>query len=189
MKALGQGVRIIGTAFGMMILGLIVRVFLPGVFQTFGLYPRDFSNIGGVIGMHFIHANLTHFISNMLGFLPLSIILFIVYPKAAKFSYILIPIIAGLLLWVLGRPVFHVGASAWVYGLVSYLITAGWVSKRFWNILLSLAIALFYSGMIFGILPVDSRISWEGHLFGAIAGIIVAILSLKRTRSQEHAAI
>ena len=188
MKQLGRNIRTILGAFFIMLLGLIVRVFLPSVFEIFGLIPRSISGLKGVIGMHFIHANMPHFVSNMFGFLPLSIVLFIAYPRAAKLSYVLIPVLSGLLLWCFGRSVIHVGASAWVYGLVTYLITAGIVRKRFWNLLLSIGLAIFYSGLIFGLLPNNQGVSWDGHLFGAVAGVLSAYMTIKRTQS-THASI
>ena len=78
----------------------------------------------------------------------------------------------GLLVWILARSSFHVGASGLIYGYFSYLLVAGFYNETLPATLASIFIGLFYGGMIFGVLPLHSYISWESHLFGFIMGLI-----------------
>jgi len=94
----------------------------------------------------------------------------------------LMVLIGGSLTWLMGRDANHIGASGLIFALWSYLLLAGWFSKSIKYILASLFLIFFYSGMIFGVLPGKPGISFEGHLFGAVAGIIVAWIYHKKSR-------
>ncbi len=90
------------------------------------------------------------------------------------------------LLWLFGRSnSVHVGASGLVYGLVAFFIVAGWLERRFVSLGIAILVAFLYGGSLFwSILPgLDSHTSWDGHLFGAIAGAAVAYFNLGKTDS------
>ena len=90
----------------------------------------------------------------------------------------------GILVWLFARSSYHVGASGLIYGYFGYLLIAGFTSKRLMPIISSVLIALFYGGMIFGVLPLQAYVSWESHLFGLIMGIIAArVFPMKHQRS------
>ncbi len=89
-------------------------------------------------------------------------------------------LVGGSLTWLMGRSAIHIGASGVIFSLFSYLLLAGWFSRKIKYIVVSIALIFFYSGMIFGVLPSTPGVSWEGHLFGFIAGIIVAWAYHKR---------
>lgn len=88
----------------------------------------------------------------------------------------LIALIGGSLTWLMGRDANHIGASGLIFGIWGYLLLAGWFSKSIKYILASITLIFFYGGMIFGVLPGKPGISFEGHLFGVVAGIMVAWL-------------
>ena len=84
--------------------------------------------------------------------------------------------LGGLLLWLFafGSDEIHIGASGWVFGLFGYLVANAWFERRPISILTALvAIALYGTTVLFGFLP-RTGVSWEGHLFGAVAGVIAA---------------
>jgi len=68
----------------------------------------------------------------------------------------------------------HIGASSIIYGLIVYLIAAGWWMKGWKPVIVALIVLVLYAGAIFGLMPTDARVSWEGHLSGAIVGFLVA---------------
>ena len=86
----------------------------------------------------------------------------------------------GGLLWAFGTPWFgtasgnHIGASGLVYGLAAYLVMAGITQKRILPLIVCMITTFFYCGLIWGVLPTQPGVSWDGHLFGAIGGILVA---------------
>lgn len=91
-------------------------------------------------------------------------------------------LLGGFLVWVFGRDANHIGASGLIYGLASFLILNGFVEQKFIPLLISIVIAIIYGGLFWGMFPsMRSYISWEGHMFGAIAGAI-AVYLLKGTK-------
>ena len=82
-----------------------------------------------------------------------------------------------MLVWAFGRNANHTGASGLIYGLAAFLITNGFIEQKFVPLLISVGVIVLYGGLIWGILPsMRSYISWEGHLFGAIAGVAASFL-------------
>ena len=86
-----------------------------------------------------------------------------------------IVVLGGVLLWVFGRQANHIGASGLVFGLISFLVFAGVFERRFVSIAVALVTLLLYGGsLLWGMLPVQEGVSWDGHLCGAIAGGLLA---------------
>lgn len=140
----------------------------------YGLYPRTGSGLIGILTMPLIHADFQHLINNSI---PLLILLTFLYQFYRKFffkTWIFIWIASGLWTWVFARPSYHIGASALIYGLATFLFFAGIIIKEKRHIALSLIIVFIYGSLIWGIFPIDLELSWEGHLTGFIAGIVIA---------------
>ena len=100
-----------------------------------------------------------------------------------------IVLIGGLLLWLFGREARHIGASGLVFGLVAFHLCAGIFEKRLISLAIAFVVGIFYSTtLIRGVLPFQSGVSWDGHLFGAIAGGVIAFATareLKHTGSNH----
>lgn len=159
----------------------LAEFFLNTSFAEFGLRPRDLVGLRGIIFMPFLHGDFEHLISNSMPCLLLSTALFHFYQKTAWKILFWIWIMSGLWLWMIEDPHTHIGASAVIYGLVSFLFFAGIFHKQRQLLSFSLLIAFLYGGLIWGILPTTAQISWQGHLFGFIAGLICAIYFQKTT--------
>ncbi len=106
--------------------------------------------------------------------------LFKFYPTLAVKTLIWIYLMGGIWLWISGRPSYHIGASGVVYGLASFLFFSGWVRREKRVAALSLLVAFLYGGMWWGVLPADPSKSWEGHFWGALAGVVLAFLYRKK---------
>jgi membrane associated rhomboid family serine protease len=140
-----------------------------------GIVPRTAKGLVGIIASPFLHANLLHLISNTIPLLVLSLLLVIFYEKEAPAVIGFVVIVGGGLVWVLGRPANHIGASGLIYGLAAFLIVYGIIKKNIVSIILSVLVALIYgSSMLSGLMPVWRFVSWESHLFGAAAGVLAA---------------
>ncbi|MCC6371911.1 MAG: rhomboid family intramembrane serine protease [Bacteroidia bacterium] len=150
-----------------------------GGFAKWGVLPRKTEGLLGIITSVFVHGDLGHIASNSLPMLVLGMMLFYFYRKIAFPVFLWIWLISGLWLWVGGRndeyhPNYHIGASTLIYGLASFLFFSG-VFRRHLQLMVVSALVLFlYGGIIWGIFPINVEMSWEGHLFGAIAGVMVA---------------
>ena len=83
------------------------------------------------------------------------------------------------MVWLFARPVYHIGASGIIYGLLGFLFFSGIFKRDNRSIALSLLITFIYGGLIWGILPGMKGISWESHLFGGISGIVTAFIFRK----------
>ena len=89
---------------------------------------------------------------------------------------LLILIIGGLAVWVFARPAYHIGSSGLIFGYFGFLVAIGLYERSISSLAIASVTLFYYGGLIFGILPTDSFISWEGHLFGLCAGILAARL-------------
>lgn len=146
----------------------------------YGLYPRKAEGLFGIFTIPFIHGSFSHIINNSVPMLVLGWALFRFYPTLAFKTLFWVLIISGIWLWISGRSSYHIGASGVVYGLASFLFLSGWLRREKRVAALSLLVAFLYGGMWWGVLPVDPTISWEGHLWGAVAGFSLAILYRKQ---------
>lgn len=143
-------------------------------FYTLGIRPLTWGGLLGIVTSPFIHGDWQHLMANSLPLFFLSWGLFYFYRKIAWGSLTLITIITGLWVWVFGRDSYHIGASGIIYGLASFLFVSGWLRREMKLAAVSMLIIFLYGGMVWGIFPMEDRISWESHLMGMIAGVVVA---------------
>lgn len=160
----------------------LIDLVVPGSFNSLGLAPRSLSGLIGIVTMPFLHGGWQHILGNTI---PLVILLCLLAGSRAN-SYSIVPGIVlsgGALLWIFGRSnSIHVGASGLIYGLIAFLIVAGFLEKRTVPLLIALFVGFTYGATLLGgVLPitVGDDVSWDGHLMGAIAGAIVAYGSVR----------
>ena len=80
------------------------------------------------------------------------------------------------MVWLMARGANHIGASGLIYGQVAFLIASGWFRKNLKSVIIAVLIGFIYGGMVWGILPNQPGVSWEGHLFGAVSGVVASII-------------
>lgn len=163
-----------------------VDLVLPIHLTDWGVHPRT---IGGLIGiplMPFLHGGFGHVLGNSI---PLAILLALLAGSRSSSWPVVIELIllGGGLLWCFGRSsATHVGASGLIYGLIAFLIVAGLLEKRLVPLGIAILVGFLYgTTLLFGILPsFNDQVSWDGHLFGAIGGAIVAYANSSRSTPQ-----
>lgn len=143
-------------------------------FKVLGVVPRTQKGLLGIIFSPFIHGSWKHLISNTFPFLILGTALFMFYKELAFKVLFWIYIGGGLWLWSFGRHANHIGASGVVYGLFAFLAFSGMVRQHKPLIALSLLVIFVYGSMIWGVFPLDVKISWEGHLSGLAWGVLLS---------------
>ena len=148
-------------------------------FNAFGIYPREIIGLRGVVFSPFIHGDLSHLWHNTLPLLILSMALFFFYAKNAWKVLLFGAFFTGIMTWILGRPANHIGASGIIYMLFGFLFFKGILARHFRLIALSFVVVFIYGSMIWYTMPVDPKISWEGHLSGLIVGVLLAFLIKK----------
>jgi membrane associated rhomboid family serine protease len=167
----------------MWILFAVDTVLLFGRLDELALVPRSSFGLIGILCAPFLHVGLEHLIGNTIGLFFIGILLIDDHGKRpVVVASLLIILGGGALTWCLGRYARHLGASGLVYGWLGFMMAHGFVARRAWPILRSVLYTLFFSGMLMGLLPTTS-ISWEGHLFGFLAGIVAAQLIARRRRT------
>ncbi len=148
-----------------------------------GNYPLDIKGIKGVILMPFIHGSWDHLIANTVPFIILGTAFFYFYSNVSYRVLLGIWILSGIWVWFGGRPSWHIGASGIIYGLSSFLFVSGLIRKDSRLAALSLIVIFLYGSLIWGVFPdfypKEKNVSWEGHMGGAISGLIMAIFYRK----------
>ncbi len=173
---------------------LLVDWVLPADFTQWGIVPRTVWGLVGIPLAPFLHAGLGHILSNTL---PLVVLLTLLAGSRANSWEVVaeIGVVGGGLLWLFGRQAgqagqySHVGASGLIYGLIAFLLVSGFREKRPVPLLIALLVGFLYGGtLISGVLPsLDARVSWDGHLFGALAGGAAGYFSIQRATSDQPA--
>ena len=138
---------------------------------VFGILPRTLNGLIGVFAAPLIHGNFSHIVSNTFPLLFLGTTLYFFYKRIASQVFIQCYFFTNILVWVVGRQFYHIGASGLVYALAFFLISLGIFRRDFRSLLISLIIIFVYGGLIYGLSPHLVAISWESHLMGAIVGI------------------
>jgi membrane associated rhomboid family serine protease len=179
----GRKVTRISFAIALSVLMLMWLVFaldylLELDLYRFGVHPGKWEGLVGVIASPFLHStrDVGHILNNSVPAFILIWLIFYHYRKIATKSFLMIYLLAGLGTWVLGNPNYHIGMSGVIYGLTSFLVFSGFFRKNMRVAGISLFVIFVYGSLVWGIFPMKVGVSWEGHLAGLFAGIIVAVL-------------
>ena len=149
-------------------------------FNKYGIYPRSFKGLRGIVFSPFIHGDIKHLYHNSIPLFVLLLALIYFYRSIALKILIYGTLISGFLTWVFARNSYHIGASGIIYLLFSFLFFSGVFRKNSRLIAVALVVIFLYGSMIWYILPVKEGVSWEGHLFGFLIGLIFAFIYRKK---------
>jgi membrane associated rhomboid family serine protease len=154
-----------------------------GGLDVFGIIPQRLIGLRGIIFAPFLHGDFPHLIANTVPFLILG--WFVMLQETSDFWIVTIMtmIVGGLGTWLFGYPgSVHIGASILIFGYFGFLLLRGYFQRNIPSIVLSLVVGFLYGSLIFGVLPGQAGISWEGHLFGFLGGAIAAKMISKSHR-------
>jgi len=143
-------------------------------FVKYGVLPRTLEGLKGILLSPLIHSDWKHLTNNAVPLFVLISTLMYFYKRIATEVFLWSWLMSGIWLWSIGRPSFHIGASGLVYALASFLFFSGLIRKHSRLMAISMFVVFLYGGMIWGIFPMQDHISWEGHLSGGFAGLILA---------------
>lgn len=138
------------------------------------LLPRNVWRLHGVISMPLVHKDWSHLLANSL---PLAVFgaLLMVQGRAYFYTAIVgVVVLGGLGLWLIGRTGAHIGASGLVFGLFGLLVARAYYTRSARSVAIAGLVMLGYGGLVWGVLPTNNGVSWEAHLTGAIAGVVMA---------------
>ncbi|MEG2071002.1 MAG: rhomboid family intramembrane serine protease, partial [Bacteroidales bacterium] len=160
------------------VLAFVVNYIFTLNWNDYGVQPRTFLGLLGIITMPFLHENWAHLFSNCLPLLFLLFGLYYYFGKKASLILLMQLLLTGTLTWIIGRNDTHIGASGLVYALAFFMITVSIIKKEVHMMGYTLIIIFLYGSIIWGFFPAlfpNQNISWEGHLSGAISGVILAV--------------
>ena len=149
-------------------------------FSRLGVLPRNVNGLLGIFTYPFIHGDWKHLFNNSVALLVLGTMMYHFYNEFAGRAILWMFLLSGLWLWIGGRPNYHIGASGMVYALFGFLFLSGILRRHMKLMALSMLVVFLYGSLVWGIFPMEEHISWEGHLFGLIAGVGVALAYRKR---------
>jgi membrane associated rhomboid family serine protease len=147
-------------------------------FSELGLLPQSFQGLRGILFSPLLHANWKHLSANSLPLFLLSSALFYYYGKKAWTIFVLCWLVTGLWVWIFANDqAVHIGASGVVYALATFHFTSGLLRREPRMMAFSMLVVFLYGGLVWGAIPdflPEKNISWESHLLGGLAGIIIA---------------
>jgi membrane associated rhomboid family serine protease len=148
----------------------------PTQLAQYGIRPRSEDGLVGIVAAPFLHADFAHLIANTGAFIVLGMLVAAVSRRYWPVT-VGVALISGVAVWLIAAPnTIHIGASGLVYGYAAFLVAWGLVTRRASSILVAVLVVLLYGGLVFGVLPTQQGISWQGHLFGAIGGVVMALV-------------
>lgn len=150
--------------------------------RDYGLMPRNLNGLFGIFTMPFLHGDISHLFSNSVPLIVLLFSIFYFFPQKATLILLMTYFVSGILTWLIGTEGTHIGASGIVYALAFFLVAISIIKQEIRLMAYSLIIIFLYGSIVWGFFPQlfpDKHISWEGHLAGAITGIILAIFYRK----------
>jgi len=173
-SVLTAGIVPVAVLLGLLWIAEGVDTVLGQRLDQLGIEPRDVDGLTGVVAAPFLHAGFGHLLANSAGLLVLGLLL-AVTTRSFWLICALITVLGGLAVWVLGPAgTLHIGASGLVYGIAAYLVARGVRTRRVLDVVIAGIVVLTYSGLALGVLPGQPGVSWQSHLFGALAGVAVA---------------
>ncbi|WP_153503260.1 rhomboid family intramembrane serine protease [Cumulibacter manganitolerans] len=158
---------------------------VPADLDLWGIHAQEADGLPGILVAPFLHHGFAHLWSNAVPFFVLGWLTLLGGLKRFVLASIGIILISGLFAWALtfgpGTQVV-VGASGWVFGLLTYLLARGIFTRNARQIVISVVVLALYGSVLFGVLPGRAGISWQGHLGGALAGLLMAWLLSRGAR-------
>ncbi|MGH3974176.1 MAG: rhomboid family intramembrane serine protease [Pseudonocardiaceae bacterium] len=181
----GQAAMIIAAFTGVLYLTEAVDTLLGGKLDYDGIQPRRLDGLDGILWAPLLHYGWQHLVTNtvpvlVLGFLALA-------GGVGQFITVtaMIWLVGGLGTWLTGSPGVHLGASLLIFGWLVFLLARGFFARSMVQILLAVVLFGVWGGVLWGLLPGAVGVSWEGHLFGALGGLLAARLVARAGRTPD----
>jgi membrane associated rhomboid family serine protease len=159
------------------LLEILDQFVFRGSLDIFGIIPHQVIGLRGILFAPFLHGDFPHLIANTVPFLILGWL--VMLQETSDFFIVtgLTMLVGGLGVWLFATPgSIHIGASILIFGYLGFLLLRGYFQRNIPSILLSILVFLLYGGTIWGVLPSRPGISWQGHLFGFLGGVLAAKL-------------
>ncbi|MEK6229393.1 MAG: rhomboid family intramembrane serine protease [Actinomycetota bacterium] len=177
------GFQVVGAMVALMWGLEVVDAIAGGSLDEYGIEPRDDDGLIGIVAAPFLHAGFGHLIANTVPFVVMGLV--IAFNGAVRVLAVtaIVTLVSGLGTWLVAPDfTLHIGASGVVFGYATYLISRGVFNRDALELAVGLIVVLVWGTVLLGGLRPEDGISWQGHLFGAIGGVVAArVLRRERT--------
>jgi len=170
-----DGFRVLVALVAVMWVSEILDTALDHRLDGYGIEPRDADGLIGIPAAPFLHAGFGHLISNTVPFLAMGFV--IAFKGAARVALVtaVVTLVSGGGTWLVApESTIHIGASGVVFGYATYLLSRGFFDRDFFEIAIGVAVGVLYGGVLLGGLIPEEGVSWQGHFFGAVGGLVAA---------------
>ncbi len=169
------GVRVLFCLLALMWIAEIVDALDDHRLDQYGIEPRETDGLTGIVAAPFLHAGFGHLISNTIPFVAMGVVIALQGVKRLLAVTVIVALVSGLGTWLIAPAnTLHVGASGVVFGYATYLLTRGFFNRDWLEIAVGLIVGAIWGTALLGGLQPQQGISWQGHLFGAIGGVLAA---------------
>ena len=183
-----DGFRVLGFLIALMWLSEIVDSAAGHRLDQYGIEPRDDDGLIGIPAAPFLHAGFSHLISNTVPLVTMGIAIAFAGARRVVAVTAIVALVSGLGTWLVAPDgTVHIGASGVVFGYATYLLSRGAFNRNLLELAIGVLVAVVWGGALLGGLLPEEGISWQGHLFGAVGGIVAARL-LARSRDRAPSA-
>jgi membrane associated rhomboid family serine protease len=174
----------------MLLLGIVLLMWIVEIVNTLdsngldndGIYGRSVSHLWGILTAPFIHASFAHLIGNTIPFVFMGVIIALRGAARLALVTVIVILVGGLGTWLVAPSnVPTIGASGVVFGYAAYLFARGFFNRSALEVLVGLVVGVIWGGALVGSLVPHNGISWQGHLFGLVGGVVAAA-ALRRQR-------
>ena len=161
-----------------------------------GIRPLETDGLSGILFAPLLHADWRHLLANTVPALVLGFLVTLAGLSRFVWATAIIWILGGLGTWLIGGlgscdlPTNHIGASGLIFGWLAFLLVFGWLTRHIWQIVTSIVVLFVYGGILLGAVPVLNGcggVSWQGHLCGAVAGVLAAYWLSRPEREARQA--
>ena len=172
---IGQNIQFAVAAIAILWLVYFLNLILPIDLRIYGIMPRHLDGLWGIPAAPFLHVDFQHLSANS-GALFVLLAVSLTYSRAQTLKAILVIILlGGAMVWLFAKAgTIHVGASGVIFGLIGYLMFLGLFRRNWQAVLMSVVVTLLYGGALYSLLIYVPGISWSGHLFGFLSGVVAA---------------
>lgn len=171
-------VRAVTVIGALVVLLWVLEIFDHLTFHSldrFGIVPRRLDSLGSLFTAPFLHFGWAHLIANTVPFFVLGVLVYLDGLQRWLLTSLIVILTSGLTVWLLGAPgSITAGASGVIFGWLTYVLVRGFFTRRIGQILVAVVILALYGGVLWGILPMTSGVSWQAHLGGAAGGVLAA---------------
>ncbi len=189
-QLLGHAVVLGAAVLFLWLIEMADWLMLDGRLDSFGIQPRTLGGLQAVVIAPFLHDGFGHLLANTIPLILLG--WFVMLRRTADFFLVGLSALlaSGLGIWLFGgASTIHLGISGVIFGFFGYLLARGYYERSVTALVLAAVSFLVYGGMIWGMLPLHPGISWQGHLFGFVGGVLTAYIQARANRRQSDLAM